>query len=361
MTTGRAGMTTGRREMTGDRPETTAGGPGGAGAAGGSGRGGRGGRGGPLSLLPPSVLVPAGILSVQIGAGLAGRLFSQVPPAAVTALRLWSAAVVMAVLGGRSLGRAVRGMAADRAWRDTGVAVLFGLVLAVMNYSIYQSFARIPLGIAVTIEFLGPLAVAVASSRRLLDLLWVALAGTGVALLSAGGTRLASGSLATAHPSGRTALIGVAFALVSAASWAAYILLSRATGRRFRGSSGLTIAMLVAAVAVIPAGVTAGGALLRPGVLATGAAVGLLSSVIAYRIELEALRRITPRVFGVWMSLEPAVAALVGLVMLGEALAVRQWAAVGCVIVACAGAAREGPSRPEPPGRQDPLPPPPAG
>lgn len=338
-------MTTGRREMTGDRPETTAGRPGRTETA------GRAGRGGPLSLLPPSVLVPAGILSVQIGAGLAGQLFSQVPPAAVTALRLWSAAVVMAVLGGRSLGRAVRGIAAGRAWRDAGVAVLFGLVLAVMNYSIYQSFARIPLGIAVTIEFLGPLAVAVASSRRLLDLLWVALAGTGVALLSEGGTRLASGPLATAHPSGRTALIGVAFALVSAASWAAYILLSRATGRRFRGSSGLTIAMLVAAIAVIPAGVTAGGsALLRPGVLATGAAVGLLSSVIAYRIELEALRRITPRVFGVWMSLEPAVAALVGVVMLSETLALRQWAAIGCVIVACAGAAREGPSRP---GRQD--------
>ena len=356
-------MTASRREMTGGRPETAADTPGRTGAAAGrAGAAGRTGPGGPLGLLPPSVLVPAGILSVQIGAGLAGRLFSQVPPAAVTALRLWSAAVLMAVLGGRSLGRAVRGMAAERAWRDAGVAVLFGLVLAIMNYSIYQSFARIPLGIAVTIEFLGPLAVAVVSSRRLLDLLWVGLAGTGVALLSEGGSRLASGSLATAHPSARTTLVGVAFALLSAAAWAAYILLSRATGRRFRGTSGLTIAMLVAAVAVTPTGIATGGsALLRPGVLVTGAVVGLLSSVIGYWIELEVLRRITTRVFGVWMSLEPAVAALVGLVMLGEALAVRQWAAVGCVIVACAGAAREGPSRPEPPGRQDPLPPPPAG
>jgi len=135
--------------------------------------------------------------------------------------------------------------------------------------------------------------------------------------------------------------VGLGFALLAAASWAAYIILSRATGRRFPGTSGLTIAMLVAAVVIIPAGVAAGGtALLRPGILATGLAIGLLSSVIPYSLELEALRRVPARVFGIWMSLEPAVAALVGLVMLGETLTVTEWAAIVCVMIACAGAAR---------------------
>jgi inner membrane transporter RhtA len=208
----------------------------------------------------------------------------------------------------------------------------FGVTLAVMNYSIYQSFARIPLGISVTVEFLGPLGVAVASSRRLLDLLWVGLAGTGVALLAHGGTA------ATGHGD---AAAGIAFALLAGLSWAAYILLSRATGQRFPGSTGLAIAMLVSAVVITPVGVAAGGkALLRPGILAAGLGIGLLSSIIPYSLELEALRRIPPRVFGIWMSLEPAVAALVGLLLLGQALAAREWLAIGCVMLACAGAAR---------------------
>ena len=291
-------------------------------------------------MVPPSALVLTGILSVQLGAGLATRLFSQVAPAAVTGLRLWSAAVVLAVLGGRGLAAAVLAMVRGRAWQDAAVVCAFGLTLAIMNYSIYQSFARIPLGVAVTIEFLGPLAVAVASSRRLIDLLWVTLAGAGVALLARGGTPAASVAGAPRAAAG-LAGSGVAFALVAAAAWAAYILLSAATGRRFGGSSGLVIAMGVAAIAVTPAAlVAARGALARPGILATGAAIGLLSSVVPYRFELEALRRIPAGVFGIWMSLEPAVAALVGLVLLGQALGAAQWAAVACVMVACAGAAR---------------------
>ncbi len=314
--------------------------------------------GGLLTALPPSALVFAGILSVQVGAGLAGRLFSQVPPAAVTGLRLWSAAVLMAAFGARGLGRTVRGIVRDRAWRDATVAVMFGVTLGIMNFSIYQSFARIPLGIAVTIEFLGPLAVAVASSRRPIDLLWVGLAGAGVLLLARGGTPIAPGAHAAVHGGGRTALVGVLFALIAATGWAAYILLSRSTGRRFSGSSGLTIAMVVAALVVAPAGLAAGGqALLRPDVLATGVAIGLLSSVVPYGFELEALRRIPARVFGIWMSLEPAVAALVGLVFLSETLSVRQWAASGCVMIACAGAARSGPA---PDARDEEGPPPPA-
>jgi inner membrane transporter RhtA len=292
-------------------------------------------------VVPPSVLVVTGIFCVQLGAGLAARLFTQIPPAAVTGLRLWTSAVVMVLIGARPLRNVLSGLARRRAWRDAVVAVAFGLTLAIMNFSIYQSFARIPLGIAVTVEFLGPLGVAVASSRRLLDVLWVGLAGTGVALLARGGTTLSHGSATRPGAGPDEVIIGLGFALLAGLAWAAYILLSRATGQRFPGSTGLAIAMVVAAIVITPVGVAAGGsALLRPGIVATGLVIGLLSSIIPYSLELEALRRIPARVFGIWMSLEPAAAALVGLVVLGQALPLREWLAIGCVMVACAGAAR---------------------
>ncbi len=272
-------------------------------------------------------MILTGILSVQFGAGLADKLFGQIPPAAVTGLRLWTSAAAMILLSGRGFSRAIRDLRQRRAVKDAVIAGSFGLALAVMNFSIYQAFARIPLGVAVTIEFLGPLAVAVAGSRHLRDVGWVVLAGAGVALLTQGG-----------H--GHLNLTGVTFAGVAAACWAAYILLSQATGRRFPGSAGLAIAMVVAAVLVTPPAVSAGGsAMFRPALLAIGAAIGLLSSVIPYRFELEALRRMPTRLFGVWMSLEPAVAALIGLVLLGQQLSVLEWLAIGCVMIACAGAA----------------------
>jgi inner membrane transporter RhtA len=270
-------------------------------------------------------------------------MFSEVGPAGVTGLRLWWSALVMAVLGGRALGGALRRVAAERAWRDLGVAVTFGLVLAAMNFSIYQAFARIPLGIAVTIEFLGPLGVAVASSRRRLDVLWVLLAAGGVLLLTDDGTGPAAGAADHAGPLlglSRSAA-GIAFGLLAAACWAAYILLSRSTGRRFSGSSGLAIAMVVAALLVTgPAIAQAGPSIGHPAPIAEGLAIGLLSSVIPYRLELEALRRVPAGVFGIWMSLEPAVAAVVGLILLGEALTGWQWLAICLVVVASAGAAR---------------------
>jgi threonine/homoserine efflux transporter RhtA len=293
-------------------------------------------------------------------------MFSQAGPAGATGLRLWWSALIMAVFGGRAVARALRAAVADRAWRDLAVAVAFGIVLGAMNFSIYQSFARIPLGIAVTIEFLGPLAVAVASSRRPVDLAWVVLAGGGVLLLTQSGGRLTSGS---GHPAAAvaragpllglsTTATGIAFGLVAGACWAAYIVLSRATGRRFSGSSGLAIAMIVAAAVVTGPAIThAGPALGRPSVIAEGLAIGLLSSVIPYRVELEALRRVPAGVFGIWMSLEPAVAALIGLLLLGETLIVRQWLAIVAVIIASAGAARTSAAAAQP---SDELPPPPA-
>jgi inner membrane transporter RhtA len=288
-----------------------------------------------LGALPPSALILAGIVSVQVGAGLAKQLFAIAPPVSVTALRLWSSAVFMAVPSAPALWRQRKALFwrernAKIAWGSLGVAAAFGLTLAIMNFAIYQSFARIPLGVAVTIEFLGPLGVAVAASRRIVDLAWVVLAAIGVLLLTH-----------NSGQSGHIALAGVAYGLLAAACWAAYIFLSAATGRRFPGSSGLTIAMVVAAVAIAPIGVAAGGAaLLRPDVIVIGAGIGLLSSVIPYSLELEALRRMPPRVFGILMSLEPAVAALVGLVLLGQVLSATEWLAIACVIVACIGATR---------------------
>jgi inner membrane transporter RhtA len=276
----------------------------------------------------PAAMILTGIVSVQFGAGLADKLFAQVPPAAVTGLRLWTSAVAMVALSGRGFARSVRDLRERRAWGDAVIATSFGLSLGVMNFSIYQSFARIPLGVAVTIEFLGPLAVAVAGSRHVRDLGWVVLAAAGVVLLTQGG-----------H--GRLNLAGVLFAGLAGACWAAYIVLSSATGRRFPGSAGLAIAMVVSAVIVTPPALVAGGtAMFRPAVLAAGVAIGVLSSVIPYRLELESLRRMPLRVFGVWMSMEPAVAALIGLVLLGQHLTLAEWLAIGCVMVACAGAAQ---------------------
>jgi inner membrane transporter RhtA len=276
----------------------------------------------------PAAMILTGIVSVQFGAGLADKLFGQIPPAAVTGLRLWTSAIAMVALSGRGFPRSVRDLGERRAFGDAAIAISFGLALGVMNFSIYQSFARIPLGISVTIEFLGPLAVAVAGSRHLRDVGWVVLAAAGVVLLTQGG-----------H--GHLNLAGVLFAGLAGACWAAYIVLSSATGRRFPGSAGLAIAMVVSAVIVTPPAVVSGGsAMFRPAVLAAGAAIGLLSSVIPYRLELESLRRMPMRLFGVWMSMEPAVAALIGLVLLGQHLSLAEWLAVGCVMVACAGAAQ---------------------
>jgi inner membrane transporter RhtA len=198
-----------------------------------------------------------------------------------------------------------------------------------MNWAIYQSFARIPLGLAVTLEFIGPLTIAVLGSRRPLDLLWVLLAGAGVALLGF-------------SPAGVT-LTGVAFALLAGAAWAAYILLSASTGRRWPGLDGLAVASLLATLPLAPYAVAAAGdALLDPTVLIAGALVGLLSSVVPYSLELAALRSMRPSTFGILMSMEPAAAALAAVLLLGEVLEPLQWGAVACVVAASVGATRAG-------------------
>jgi inner membrane transporter RhtA len=269
----------------------------------------------------PVWLVLIGILSVQLGAAIAKDLFDVVSPTGMVWLRLVTSAVVLGLLARPAL----RGRTRD----DWLVVVAFGVTLGVMNWAIYQSFARIPLGIAVTIEFVGPLALAVVGSRRARDLAWVALAGTGVLLLGV-------------QP-GDVNLAGVLFALLAGAAWAAYILLSARTGTQWPGLDGLAVASVVATVLLTPAVLTeAGDELLDPRVLALGAAVGLLSSVIPYSCELSALRTIRPAVFSILMSLEPGVAALAGILVLGEFLSPLQWVAMACVVVASVGATRSG-------------------
>ena len=227
---------------------------------------------------------------------------------------------------------------AGRSRGDLWTAALFGLTLAGMNLCFYEAIDRIPLGIAVTIEFLGPLGVAVALSRRRLDFAWVVLAAVGIALFADRGE---SGSLD---------LTGVLFVLAAAAFWAGYILMSARTGRAFPGGSGLSLAMIVGTALLVPVGVVdGGGALLEPELLAAGAGVAVLASAIPYTLELEALRRLPEGVFGIFMSLEPAIASLAGWIVLSQGLGARDVLAVALVVTASAGASLTAPREAEAP------------
>jgi inner membrane transporter RhtA len=267
-------------------------------------------------------LVLVSIFSVQCGAALATGLFDRVGPAGSVLLRSLFAALLLVAVAHRQLGRVQR----DRQLiRD---AFVFGLVLAAMNLSFYGAIDRLPLGTAVTLEFLGPLGVAIAGTRRPRDLVWVALAGGGVALLSGG-----------IH--GGSELLGIVLALAAAACWAAYILLQARLGSRHEGLAPLALALSFSALLLLPVGIAAGGGeLLEPSVLAVGLGIGLLSSAIPYALELEALRTLSSAVFGVLMSLEPAVAALVGFLALSQDLSATEVLAVAMVVVASIGALR---------------------
>jgi inner membrane transporter RhtA len=271
-----------------------------------------------LGGVPPTVLVLLGIVSVQLGSAVAKQLFSEVGSFGTVALRLFFAAAILMLLW-RPSPRMSR-----RAWT---AVVAYGLTLGLMNLCFYLALDRLPLGIAVTVEFLGPLAVALIGSRRWLYALWALLAGGGVVLLMGGG--------------GDVNLVGLLFALGAGACWGLYIVVSAALGRHTTEGNGLALGMIVAALVAVPIGVVdSGAALVQPWVLVAGLGLALLSSVVPYSLDLEALRKMPPRVFGILMSLEPAVAALIGLVVLQELLHWSQWIAVLCVVVASVGATR---------------------
>lgn len=270
--------------------------------------------------LGPVGLVLAGCVSVQFGGALAVSLMSRAGALGVVSLRLVVAAVVLVVV---CLPR-LRGH--SRA--DWGTVILFGITMAAMNGLFYQAAARIPLGPAVTLEVLGPLALSVLASRRAINFVWAGLALAGVFLLGGGGF----GSL---DP------VGVAFALSAGAMWAAYIIFSARTGRRFPQADGLALAMVIGAVLFLPLGIVESGAkLLNPTTIALGAAVAVLSSVLPYTLELLALRHLPASTFAIMMSLEPAIAAIAGFLILSQTLTLTESLAIGLVIAASMGAVR---------------------
>jgi inner membrane transporter RhtA len=281
-----------------------------------------------LDRIPAPWLVVAGVSSVQLGAAIAKSLFDELTPTGLVMLRL--------VFGALILGLFFRPRVRDRSSRELQLALAFGLTLVTMNFCFYQAIDRIPLGIAVTLEFVGPLGVALVGSRRSSDFLWVAMAASGIALLAPG---IGEGLDA----------VGVAFALGAGVLWAAYITLSIHVGRAYSGPTGLVLAMAVGALVALPFGIaSAGSALLQPELLAAAFAVAVLSAALPWSLELEALRRMPAHVFGVLMSLEPAIGALVGFVVLGERIGVRAVAAIALVVIASAGAARGARTAPAP-------------
>lgn len=269
---------------------------------------------------PAILLVVAGLACQEVGASLAVLLFPQVGPLGMVMLRLvFSAAILLLIARPRLRGHSRP---------DWTAVVLFGLVLALMNALFYLALERLPLGVTVTIEVLGPLVLSIVASRRASAWLWALLALAGVVALGGGGWD-------------RLDPLGVLFALGAAASWAFYILASARVGRAFPRLDGLALAMAVGAIVSLPVGIAdAGSALLRLDLVALGAAVAVLSSTIPYAFELIALRRLPAAVFAILMSLAPATAALAGFIFLGQHMTVLEVLGIGLVIAASMGAVR---------------------
>ncbi|MCX5333285.1 MULTISPECIES: DMT family transporter [unclassified Streptomyces] len=291
----------------------------------------------PVSETPVTQAAPAGVpqrrgslgsiglvlsagISVQFGGALAASLMPRAGASGVVTLRLVAAALVLLVVCRPRLRGYTRA--------DWGTVVVFGITMAGMNGLFYQSIDRIPLGPAVALEVLGPLALSVIASRRAVNLVWAALALGGVFLLSGGGF-------------GGLDPVGVLFALGAGAMWAAYIVFSARTGRRFPQADGLALAMVVAALVFLPLGIAESGSkLLDPTTIALGSAVAVLSSVLPYTLELVALRRLPASTFAIMMSLEPAIAATAGFLILNQTLSMTEAAAIALVIAASMGAVR---------------------
>ena len=264
--------------------------------------------------VPPTVMVLGGVVSVQFGGALAARLIETLGAAGTVSLRLALAVPILLVIARPTLRK--------RTKKDFLAVVAFGIVLGLMNLSFYLSLERLPLGVAVTIEFIGPLGLAAAMSRKRRDLIAVAGAALGVVLVN--GRELDAVNW-----------LGVGFAGMAGVLWACYILLSAETGRRFAQLDGLALAIVVSTLVTAPIGiVTAGSQLLHWHAILTGLAIALLSSVLPYSLETLALRRMKPAVFGILMSLEPAVGATAGFLILSQRLAVIQLAGMACVVAA---------------------------
>ena len=270
-----------------------------------------------LAAIPPIPAILGGIVSVQAGAALAKGLFPALGPTGTVGLRVGVSAIMLLAAFWPQLGRVTAAQ-----WQ---AVIPYGVVLGTMNIVFYLALSRIPLGVAVTVEFIGPLAVAVFGSRRAMDLAWVILAAVGIALLAP-------------WAGGKADALGILLALAAGGCWAAYILLGGRVSRLIAGGAPVAMGMMIASFVALPVAVATGGfARLTPALFAAGIGVALLSSAIPYTLEMIALKELPARVFGILMSLEPAVAALVGLVFLHEVLSLRQWLAVALIIAASAG------------------------
>jgi inner membrane transporter RhtA len=267
--------------------------------------------------LPPTSLLLTSIVSIQVGAAVAVNLFPAIGPVAVTFLRLTFAALMLIVVTRRSIDATAR--------RNAGSVILLGLVIAATNLSFYGSISRIPLGIAVAIEFVGPLGLAALTSRKPLDFAWIGLAALGLGLLTPDiGTTL--------DP------VGVALALVAGAGWASMVVLSRKVGQTVTGHAGLALAMLAGAVFTLPFELVAGGLdRLDVAVLAGTVVVAVLSTALPLSLEFEALKRVSARTYGIVMALEPVAAAVAGAVLLSQGLEAKLLAAIACVTIAALG------------------------
>ena len=267
---------------------------------------------------PAAALVLGAAVSVQAGAAVAKSLFPTLGPPGVVLLRLAFGSLALWVIG--------RPQLRDRKRRELGLVAGLGVVLVSMNLTFYESLDRLPLGIAVTVEFVGPLTLAVITSRHRVDYLWIVLAGIGIVLL-------ANGDGGAVEP------FGLLLAAIAGFFWALYIVLGTRVGRVFPGTTGLAPAMAIGALIALPWGVISAGDNLRnPQLVGAGVGVGLLCSALPWSLELEAMRRLPTTTFGVLMSLEPAVAALSGFVFLHEHLPARAWLALILVMIASAGA-----------------------
>jgi len=272
--------------------------------------------------VPAPLYALGAIASVQLGATVARHLFGFVGPSGTVFLRVAFGACILLAIARPGWPRFDA-----RQWR---AILIFGLIIAGMNLCFYQAIARIPLGVAVTIEFIGPLGVAIVSSRKALDFFWAAMAAAGVVLLSFSG--------------GAVTTLGLLFALGAAAGWASYIVLSQRVGRLVPGPDGLAFALAVGGLVLLPFGIAgAGSRLLNLSNLALGLIVAILSSAIPFSLEFAALRRLSRQAFGILMSLEPAMGAAAGFLFLGQRLSLRDLIAIGLVMVASAGATRTAP------------------
>ena len=268
--------------------------------------------------LPAVPAVLLSIASVQGGAALAKGLFPVLGPAGTTSLRIGLSALVLLLAVRPRLGQLQPAQ-----WR---AVVPYGLALGVMNFLFYCALARVPLGLAVTVEFVGPLGLALAGSRRWVDVVWVVLAAAGIALI------------APWHGHGAD-LLGLGFALAAGGAWAGYIVLGQRTAAVLPGQRAVAIGMLFAALPVLPFGVASGTLLhLTPHLWLLAGLLALFSSVLPFSLEMQALRTLPTRTFSILMSLEPVAAALSGWLLLGERLTFGQWLAVGFIGVASAGA-----------------------